>query len=537
MASPMLEGRVDPYKKAHFSLNISSRIASSAGSTGEYSSVKYNHKPTQTTSSRNTTLTTPSPNHYNLKLEDKEGGKATDIFTFTGQKTVPRKAYVLLFDSTTQTATLEPLSATYTFNLSTTNNRDVSSAHPKIYPKKQKPHVQDTTAGADDLFAGGETDDENAAPAPDNPYDFRHFLNTSVGKAKEKRGDESEYQFASSPDYRAGAGSGSAVNTPKVPARKPAASAAPAKASAAHPPLKARKRKSPEVDPLVPRKAAVKKAPGQRPQGTPTVRLDRRASTHPKPEPAAQSSKPRKTAPKAAAPPASKIKSAEIVHSSDDSDADADADAEGELVSSPAHIHHSPPSKPAHRPAQNSLDDGASDDDEQYTGGGSGGLEIEIEVPDEPRRPPRSALASLGLGNALGLGSLRNLKSPSNGPISLASAANSVEGSPNPHTLTSRKNHNSRHVDDGVIDFGDDGNRRGGEDSGEDEDGAYEEEEVDDRDVEPMDIGPPAQQQSGGPARKISVSGLVEEDEEDPLFKEMMEGLAGGDSSEESEEE
>jgi hypothetical protein len=78
------------------------------------------------------------------------------------------------------------------------------------------------------------------------------------------------------------------------------------------------------------------------------------------------------------------------------------------------------------------------------------------------------------------------------------------------------------------------------EEDGYEEDG--EEAPEEDRDVEPMDIGPPAQAQSTGgaqqPSRKMSVGGMaVEDEEDDPLYKEMMEGLAGGESSEESEEE
>jgi hypothetical protein len=158
--------------------------------------------------------------------------------------------------------------------------------------------------------------------------------------------------------------------------------------------------------------------------------------------------------------------------------------------------------------------EGESDDD--------GGLEI--EVPDA--RPPRrnnGALASLGLGQNLGAGYLR---SPSNGPISLASAANSdVEGSPNPHA----RNRNAQDE----IDFGD----LGGDDAeGEDDD----DDDYNNRDIEPMDIGPPARQETTGHDRKPSDVGEVaaaDDDDEDDLEALMMRGLEGGDSSEESEEE
>lgn len=433
---------------------------------------------------------------------------------------MPKKSYILLFDPSTQKATLEPLASTYTFNLASKNGANISKTYQKIYPRKQKDDVQETPAG-DDLFDEAIGDGVEGDPDPDNPYDFRHFLSAE----KQKRGDESEYNVASSPDYRTG--TGSALNTPQFTARKPAAAAtttttktkkpatskaAKALAQAARKPLK---RKSPE-----PEKTVQKKAPAK--TGPPAVRLERRATTQPKPEPA----KPARKA--AAPPPSSKIKSAEIVHSSDESDADADAEPEPEpepeLASSPPRSptpppprHHSPSPEPE------------SDEDEEMEDVASGpsGLELEIEVPDaRPASKPRhTALASLGLGQNLGLG---YLKSPSNGPISLASAANSVEGSPNPHHITPRKNRGNLD-DEGVIDFGDTGGH-----SDDDED-AYG--EAEDGDVEPMDIGPPAQ------TRRVSVGGAAvdeqepEGEEEDPLYKEMMMGLAGGESSEESEEE
>jgi hypothetical protein len=296
------------------------------------------------------------------------------------------------------------------------------------------------------------------------------------------------------------------MNTPVMPAsRKPqptstTASANPKQKSKINvQPPKARKRKSPEPDVMLSRKNTAAK---KKEQATPTVRLDRRAST--KAEPAKGG---KKAAPKPL--PAAKIKSAEIVHSSDDSDLDADGS----------------PASPS-PPPQRYLDDESDSEDDN---GGGGGLEI--EVPDaRPGRP--NALKSLGLGQnlGLGLGSRHLSPDPSRGPISLASAANSTEGTPNRFT---------QDADDGeTFDFGDIG---GGSDD--DAEAEYEDdEEVDTRprrerdgDVEPMDIGPPVTSMA---SRKTSVPGMaVEEDEDDPLYKEMMEGLAGGDSSEESEEE
>ena len=385
-----------------------------------------------------------------------------------------KKSYVLVFDPSSQQATLEPLSSSYTFNLATRNGKDISSQHAKIYPKKLKDDTHDKEEG-DDLFGEAAANDEGGDPDPDNPYDFRHFLS----KEKDKRGDESEYRYASSPDYRTG--TGSAVNTPQFGARAPAATAQARKPVAAPVP---KKRKTATTNPMVKPKKT---------QPTPAVRLQRTATeTAPKPKG------------KAAAPPAHKIKSVEVIESSDESDA--------EPASSPA-----PPSPPPQQRQQQHHEDdddaeGESDDDD-------GGLEI--EVPDA--RPPQRndpALRSLGLGPNL---NARYLRSPSNGPISLASAANSDgEGSPNTH-----RNRNAQDE----IDFGDLGS-----DDAEGDD--YDEEEYNDRDIEPMDIGPPARHDTNGNDRKASTAAEAPaDDDEDDLEELMRRGLEGGDSSEESEEE
>jgi hypothetical protein len=469
-----------------------------------------NHKPAQSSESRTTTLTSTSPNAYGLRLEDKSSSGNKDVFTFTGNRVAAKKSYVLLFDPASQKATLEPLSDAYTFNLATQNNKNISSEHEKIYPKKSKDSHQGDE-GEDDLFGEAVQEDESGDPDPSNPYDFRHFL----GKEKEKRGDESEYHNASSPDDRAG--TGSAMNTPQFGARKPVEATA-LKSKPAEPVQK--KRRTAESGMFMKKKPGVKKA-----QPTPSINIERRATERPAPAPAP------KPKAKAAGPPASKIKSAEIVHSSDESD--ADAEGEPEHVSSPPQPTRRSPSPQYH--AASDQDDQDADGDSDDDGG------LEIEVPDA--RPPRpqngGALKSLGLGQTLGVG--RGFKSPSQGPISLASATNSAHGSPNPAAFTPRK---SRTQDDNVIDFGDLG---GGAEDAEGEDDEEDEEDDDDgelerdegdHDVEVIDIGPPARQ--GGHDRKPSMGGVglaAEEDEEDPLYQEMMAGLAGGDSSEESEEE
>jgi hypothetical protein len=374
----------------------------------------------------------------------------------------------------------------------------------QIHPKKSKDSAHDED-GEQDLFSEGHVEDLSGDPDADNPYDFRHFLS----KEKEKRGDESEYHAASSPDCRTG--TGSAVNTPQFGARKPAI-AATSKPKAAEPVQK--KRRTAEADLFMKKKKPVAKK-GQPP---PSIHLERRASER------SAAEAPPKPRSKVVAPPAAKIKSTELVHSSDDSDVDADGEAD--TVSSPPRRTRQSPPPQTLQPSDEDAE-GESDDDG----------DLQIEIPDARPSRPRTggALASLGLGQNLGIGSGGGL-SPSTGPISLASATSSVQGSPNPHSFTLHKNRTMQA--DTVIDFGDLGGEAEDAEGDDDDDAVGMEVDEGDPDVEPMDIGPPARQGTSGHDRKASMAGgAVDEDEEDPLYQEMMAGLAGGDSSEESEEE
>jgi len=472
MASPLME-RIEPHKKAHFSLHLGQGIASRDDSAAAYRSVRYNHKPGPTSDARTTTLSPLSANTYRLTLADTDrtGGQDT-TFTLTGRASAPTTSYVLVLDAATQQATLEPLAASFAFNLTTQNGRDVSAQHPPIHPPR---HQQAAGEACDDDGAGD--------PDPANPYDFRHFL----ARHAEKRGDESEYRVASSPEH----------STSK-PAKRQAVTANP---------LVSKPKKTP------PRPAA--------------ARPPRAATDLPKAKAKAKT--------KTAAPPASKMLSAEVIHSSDESDDDTQPN---HVSPPPTHVRPSPS-----RAHQQQRDDN-SNDDAQGESDDHGGLEIEVPDAHPPRRG-NGALKTRGIGPSLGVGAFA--RSPSNGPISLLSAASSAHASPNPQSLTSRTNH---HAQD-EIDFGNLDDAEGeaenepeeeeeeeGEGEGEGEGEDEEQEGNDYGSIEPMDSGPPARQGTiTGHERKSSGLGGAVDDDEDDLEKMMMEGLAGGDSSEESEEE
>lgn len=130
--------------------------------------------------------------------------------------------------------------------------------------------------------------------------------------------------------------------------------------------------------------------------------------------------------------------------------------------------------------------------------------------------------------------------------MSLASVANSVEGSPNRGlNLTPKKNRGLPDAD--VIDFGSLGNEDSEEEEdadadaeGEEEDEEEEEERgVENGDVEVLNLGSPARPQLHEHEMQDEVQETVEgEEEEDPLAAALLAGFGeAGAESEESEEE
>ncbi|OCL04658.1 hypothetical protein AOQ84DRAFT_300376 [Glonium stellatum] len=537
MASPLIAASspriLDPHKKGHFNLQLSERLTKPGSGSNTFTSIKFNHKPQQTSQSRTATLAPSTDHQYTLTLSDKDKETSdTSAYTFRGQRTRPKKSYVLIFDPAKQTCTLEPLSASYTFNLKSTPTESSSTKLAQQYPQIQPPKGRDYPNGSTDLFdedGGSAVGGSDSEPDADNPYDFRHFLSQS-------RRDASS--GPSSPDV----GTGSAINTPRseigrstplVQARKQTTSAStakapqkqrPAAAKSAAQPLNQRKRKSPPPASTTTEKKA---------NPTPSVRIDRRASTRPSgPSSTTTTTTTTKASTATSTTKSSKQpKSSELVHSSDS---------------------------------------------EAESGPDTAALTIEIPDAHPPRGQARGrgALASLGLGQNIGLGGY--LKSPSNGPISLHSAANSASGSPDSRAITpaqlrqqtqTQAQAKDEEEDDGVIDFGDLGGDAGSEsdvdevdavEAGYDDD---DEEEVD-LDVEVLELGPPATQQQPTKGQRVSVSGLgvsgVDDGDDDmdaDFEAEMLQGLvsqeeeerqakafgahtmAGGDSESESEEE
>lgn len=412
----------------------------------------------------------------------------------------------------------------------------MSSQYGKIYPKKaHKDSVHDKDGnGEPDLFGEAvEQGDEGQVPEEGNPYDFRRFLNAVKG-----RKDEGDKGYASSPDYRSGVGTGtSTVNTPLQSATTTSRKAEPVQ----------KKRKTASV--FAP--TTKKKQSAKPPATAPEIHLERRAFTRPVASTSAKEKR-KSAAAAAAASSGGKIKSAEFVQDTSDSDVDAEGDTDSHAPT-PRHTHrhpHKPTLSPGHRASdteeQSAPSSPASASPSSTPSDAENDDALEIEIPDA--KPHRKNTSHLHVHTS----ATRGLRSPSGRPISLASAANSVVGSPVEVGRLGR-------VDDDEIDFGEVG---GGEGDAEGEE---------DEDVEMMELGPPVRAEGkrvsggggaagagagatgssgagatgsgggggGGAGGGVSSTGPAagEDDEDDPLFQEMMQGLAEGESSEESEEE
>jgi hypothetical protein len=413
-----------------------------------------NHKPNFSNGTRTTKISRNSDGNTTLSITDEESGKLSK-YAYKGRRSTSKSSYVLIFDPETQVCILEPVGSSYNFNLTTTPGE---TSQEKLARQYEQLREEAATADLDE--------DPDGEPEKSNPYDFRHYLNIN-----------SKPSPTTSPALRAT----SAANTPNLNStRIPTTSA-----------NKPRSKPATKVDPLrqAPRKqktaatATTSKA-SQKP--TPTVRLDRRASTRP-------SDPPEKKAVKLPKPVAKgNAKSDYYVHSSDDDD----------VVEVPTSVNVNE----------------------------SGGLEIDWGN-DRPKKKSSSARV------------IDLPQSEHDGPISLHSAANSPAG-----RMTVPRQQKKRHeYEEDVIDFGTSEVEGYDED---DEDEAPRiaandrdiqmhdaEESEGDADVEPMDLGSPAHQN------------LADEDAEgdfdDDLEAQMMEAMnddeddqpAAPDESDESEAE
>lgn len=131
-----------------------------------------NHKPDLPSGPSETRITpSPSPgiNRYNLAIRANDN-RSTYLYSGTQQ---PSESYALIYDSVKQSFTLDRVSNDFTFNLRSTPTVKSSKALADTYPHLDT-GVSDPESSSDD-FEDNDLDCSGADP--NNPYDYRHFLN------------------------------------------------------------------------------------------------------------------------------------------------------------------------------------------------------------------------------------------------------------------------------------------------------------------------------------------------------------------------
>jgi hypothetical protein len=426
-----------------------------------------NHNPTQPEGgTRSIRITPRNTTKFDLSITDtiiKKDDKDISNYKYAGQRGSTKNSYVLIFDQAEQTCTLEPLTSSYTFNLTSAPGETSSVKLSQKYPQLQSKTEDPSDMSNEDL----DEDPDGEADA-DNPYDFRHYLTSAI------RGPS----LTPSPALRA---INTGTNTPQLISSRPTGTSdvKPRKKAAAkaYDPLRANQRK-PKAAPAV-NKAKAKP--------TPTIKVDRRASTRPGDED--------KKGPK---PGKGNVKSDYYVHSSDDD----------EEPTTSQQIHS----------------DIEEDEEKEEPGARGGGLEIDFG--DDP--PPKKKNKALDFKRA-------------GPPISLHSAVNS----PDSRVITPRHQKKKNDPQE-IIDFGDSTEGYEEDDDSDVEDSTQQKHQQDDDadmhdadadadadadedehddDIEPMTLGSPAHQQPP-----------IAEDEDD-FEAQMLEAMQGDDSEEESEAE
>ncbi|KAF1349955.1 hypothetical protein BDV97DRAFT_180012 [Delphinella strobiligena] len=256
------------------------RSAQRPSSSSGYAGVQYNHKPTLSNPGASTTSIKPPESGsklYSLILKDGE-----EEYIYKGTHGVGEHTYILLPDEEGDGYVLEKLDSTYRFNLSKAPWESGSRVIAQQYPQISAAHDDDDDEEEEEgeLFGDNAEDDLdlNAEADADNPFDFRHYM-----------------QSTESPSPQFQPARGSVIGTPSSLASHVSTrtSTPAARSSARKPPSafalqerKARAKAKPKPEPAKrqqPDSKRVRLSPeaeaGQKDLDIPKVRLDRRAST------------------------------------------------------------------------------------------------------------------------------------------------------------------------------------------------------------------------------------------------------------------
>ena len=165
--APMRPGLIDPSKQAEYPLSLGEGFSSNR----PLLNVRYNWKSKQIAQRQMISQNSSSRGGYKLAVRE---GK-TEPYKYNGtidpKATTDIKSVALVYDKETNAFTLEPISTSLNFNLTSADTK------PNI---DQIDQLQTTGSANDD---SSQAESQNDSPGsdgeladPDNPYDYRHFL-------------------------------------------------------------------------------------------------------------------------------------------------------------------------------------------------------------------------------------------------------------------------------------------------------------------------------------------------------------------------
>ncbi|KAJ9643429.1 hypothetical protein H2199_004108 [Coniosporium tulheliwenetii] len=176
MASPQVSSVLDPSKTGRYTVQLSDKLLGTSSSTAKFSTVKYNHKPAQSTEKRNTILKADNDGSCSLNITDEEPTSTEpQKYTYEGVRKSHKKAYVLIFNQDKQTCSLEPLEDTYSFNLTSTPWESSKSKLQAQYRQLKETSSDEESARKVDT-ANIPSDGSDQEPDPTKRYDYRRFL-------------------------------------------------------------------------------------------------------------------------------------------------------------------------------------------------------------------------------------------------------------------------------------------------------------------------------------------------------------------------
>jgi len=174
---------IDPRQHTKLNIKLGQTLL---GESEGFCSIAFNHKPSQTGSKRDTSIT-KTADGYNLSIQDVEHEQVND-FQYKGNNSTKAGSYVLTLDADGHTLVLDKLESEYAFNLAAAPWEKDAEKLAQQYGQATRDQLK-----TDDEGIGGSSDegelfkDDSEEPDPSNPFDYRHYLKAATKQPDQPR--------------------------------------------------------------------------------------------------------------------------------------------------------------------------------------------------------------------------------------------------------------------------------------------------------------------------------------------------------------